>query len=523
MKKNLMDFTEKTKAIRIFFIVALLMANFGCAVRSPQIGMRGIDKMNSIQFDAVAVDAKETLPITATINLETQSGMPAQYESQLKEKIKKPLLESLNRGRLFNQVNDGSLRNTESDISITIKYAYESQAYDDVGYMPLALLTLFIVTPSHVVTQGTADVIINSKFSRESMRDKFTVEDEGWTTTGIAGHGDALAKSIGNVTQQLIKKSLNFIANNANYYHKISALKKDNNGKPLASREDRDTPVTETAVPPDNQGDLSIWEPYKKDNTIEGYEEFLADHPTNIYRVEATALLADMRAYQKAKSKNTVTAYAEFLRAQPSSPSRRKALATMSKLIGKQTDPNEGFKKFIDEFGDGAEFVLPQYRLVLIGPEGMRVDDILNLLRRGIEDTVIAAKIRTQNAVYKDFSFEEIEAMKKMGITGALIAAMLDSTTRAKREQEDLQKKKDMENLLAEIQQTQKKLDTMKAAQEQQPSQAAPPEQQAGGPSVGDTVKNCAAQIAALEACKHLPWPASTMCAATAKSQFPCQ
>ena len=72
------------------------------------------------------------------------------------------------------------------------------------------------------------------------MRDKFTIEDEGWTTTGIAGHGDALAKSIGNVTQQLIKKSLDFIANNANYYHKISALKKDNNGKPLALLKDRD-------------------------------------------------------------------------------------------------------------------------------------------------------------------------------------------------------------------------------------------------------------------------------------------
>ncbi len=522
MKKNLMDFTEKTKAVRIFFIVALLMVNFGCAVRSPQIGMRGIDKMNSIQFDAVAVNAKEASPITAAINLETQSGMPAQYEHQLKKKIKKPMFESLNRAHVFSQINDGSLGNVDSDISITIKYAYENEAYDDIGYMPVACLTLFIVTPSHVVTHGRADVIINSKFSRESMRNKFTVAGEGWTTTGIAGHGDALAKSIGNVTQELMKKSLDFIANNTTYYQKISTLKKDNNGKPVIAHVDRAV-AGETAAPSGSQGDLSVWEPYKKDNTIEGYEEFLANHPTNIYRAEATALLGDLRAYQNAKSKNTIPAYAEFLRAQPSSPSRRKALATMAKLIGKQTDPNEGFKKFIAEFEDGAEFVPAQYRLALIGPEGMRVDDILNLLRRGIEDTVIAAKIRTQNAVYKDFSFEEIEAMKKMGITGALIAAMLDSTTRAKREQEELLKKKDMENLLAEIQQTQKKLNEMKAAQEQQPSQAAAPGQQAGGPSVGDTVKNCAAQIAALEACKHLPWPASTVCAATAKSQFPCQ
>jgi uncharacterized protein YwgA len=523
MKKNLINFTEKAKAARISFIVALLMVNWGCAVKSPQVTMRGIDKVNGIQFDDVAVNAKETVPIAATINIETQSGIPAQYERQLKEKIKKPLFESLNRVHLFNQINDGSLGNTESDISINIKYAYENQAYDDVGYMPLACLTLLIVTPSHVVTQGTADVIINSKFSRESMRDKFNVEGEGWTTTGIAGHGDALAKALRTVTQELIKKSLDFIANNTNYYHKIGELKKDNNGKQFASREDRGAFGGEAALSPDNTGDLSVWEPYKKDNTAEGYEEFLANHPTNIYCAEATALLENLRAYQQANSRNTVPAYAEFLRAQPSSPNRGKALATMCKLIEKQKDPHEGFKKFITEFEDGAEFVPTQYRLALIGPEGMRVADILELLNQGVEGKVIAAKIRMQNGIYKNFDVKELGALKKMGVTGVLIEAMLDSTTRAKREQEELRKKKEMEDLLAEIQRTQKKLNEMKASQEGQQSEAPASAGQNSEPSVGDTVKNCSAQIAALEACKHLPWPASTVCAAAAKSQFPCQ
>jgi hypothetical protein len=524
MKKNLIGFTGRAKAIQLFLLAAMVVTvAFGCAVRSPQINMRGIDAMNGIQFENVAVTPKEAPPLTASLNLETHSALPAQYESQLKEKIKRPLIESLNQGRVFTQTDDSSLGKADSDVSIHIKYGYESQAYDDVGYMPLALLTLFIVTPSHVVTQGTADIIISSKFSRESMRDKFTIEDEGWTTTGIAGHGDAFAKSIGNVTQQLLKRSLDFIASNAVYYHKIIAFKKENNGKPLIAREDRDTPVPVAATPPGNQGDLSVWEPYKKDNTIEGYEEFLADHPANIYRGEATALLADLRAYQSAKSKNTVTAYVEFLRAQPSSLNRRKALATCCKLIGKQADPTEGYKKFIDEFADGAEFVPQQYRLTLIGPEGMRVSDILDLLHQGIEDKVIAAKIRMQNGIYKNFDVKELGALKKMGVTGVLIEAMLDSTTRAMRDQDELRKKKEMEDLLAEIRTAQKKLDAIKAAQDQQSSQASAPGQQTGGPSVGDAVKNCASQIAALEACKHLPWPANSVCAATAKSQFPCQ
>jgi tetratricopeptide (TPR) repeat protein len=227
--------------------------------------------------------------------------------------------------------------------------------------------------------------------------------------------------------------------------------------------------------------------------------------------------------YQQATSKNTLDAYAEFLRAHPSSTMRKAAFTAMSSLIKKQEDPYEGYKKFVADFQDGMEFIPSTYRLSLIGPEGMRVNDILELLKQGIEDTVVAAKIRMQNGIYKDFDAKEMVALKKMGVTGVLIEAMLDSTTRAKRAQEELQKKKDMENLLAEIQHAQQKLDTMKAAREQQQSRPQASSGQESGPSLGDTVKNCAAQIAALEACKHLPWPANSVCAATAKSQFPCQ
>jgi tetratricopeptide (TPR) repeat protein len=232
---------------------------------------------------------------------------------------------------------------------------------------------------------------------------------------------------------------------------------------------------------------------------------------------------AEAGEYQQATSKNTLDAYAEFLRAHPSSTMRKAAFTAMSLLIKKQEDPYEGYKKFVAEFQDGIEFIPSTYRLSLIGPEGMRVKDILGLLNQGIEDRVVAAKIRMQNGIYKDFDVKEMVALKKMGMTGVLIEAMLDSTTRANRAQEELQKKKDMENLLAEIQHAQQKLDTMKAAREQQQSRPQASSGQESGPSLGDTVKNCAAQIAALEACKHLPWPANSVCAATAKSQFPCQ
>jgi len=232
---------------------------------------------------------------------------------------------------------------------------------------------------------------------------------------------------------------------------------------------------------------------------------------------------AEAQDYQQAASNNTIEGYAEFLRAHPATSMRKNVLTTMSQLIKKQEDPTQGYKKFLGEFQDGTELVPFTYRLSLVGPEGMRVGDILGLLREGIADRVIAAKIRMQNGIYKDFDGKEMVALKKMGITDVLIEAMLDSTTRAKREQEERQKKKDMENLLAEIQHAQKRLDEMKAAQNQQQSQAAAAGRPNSGPSASETLTNCASQVAALEACKHLPWPANSVCASTAKAQFPCQ
>ncbi len=250
-----------------------------------------------------------------------------------------------------------------------------------------------------------------------------------------------------------------------------------------------------------------------------------ADKLEAIQRTKREEEAEDANAYKQAKSLNTLQAYAVFLRAHPSSPSRRKALEAMSRIIKTQGGSYESYRKFVAEYEDGIEFVPSQQRLALLGPEGIRVHDIIELLEQGIKDTVIAAKVRMQNALYKDFDGNEMITLKKMGMTDVLIEAMLDSTGRAKRAQEELQKKKEMENLLAEIQQAQKKLDEAKTAQgqQQQQPQATVAGQKENGPSLSDTVKNCAAQIAALEACKHMPWPANSVCAATAKSQFPCQ
>lgn len=236
---------------------------------------------------------------------------------------------------------------------------------------------------------------------------------------------------------------------------------------------------------------------------------------------------ASARAFKTAKKINTYAAYEGFLQQFPDAPERRDALAAMAARVGKPKGTYEGYKAFVTDHPEGMEFVPKEAQLALIGPEGMRVHDILALLKTGVEDNVICAKIRMQNGIYKDFDFQEIAALKKKGVTGPLIEAMLDSTNRAIREQEEERKKKEMEALRSDVQHAQQRLDELKAAQETQAQQQTPAPavqvQATDDTTVADTLKNCAAQIAALEACKHLPGFASTVCKMTAKSQFPCE
>lgn len=233
-------------------------------------------------------------------------------------------------------------------------------------------------------------------------------------------------------------------------------------------------------------------------------------------------------AYEEAKAANTFDAYEKFLKEYPSSEHRRETLEAMAALIQKRNSAHADYRKFVSTYEDGLECVPEKHRLPLTGPEGMRVQDIVALRKKGVEDNLICAKIRSGKGKYKDFSFEEMDALKKIGISAPVIEAMIDATSRVKREEEEQQKKKAMEDILAEIQRVQNKLAELKT---QQPTAEAPVQvaaspasaEQSQGPSVSDTVKNCAAQVVALEACKQLPSLGAMICKAAAKSQFPCE
>lgn len=228
---------------------------------------------------------------------------------------------------------------------------------------------------------------------------------------------------------------------------------------------------------------------------------------------------------QQEQPLDTLDAYADFLRACPSSPKRPDMLETMCRLIGKRKDADtyEGYKKFSAEFPDGLPFIPARHQLALIGPEGMRVHDCVEHIKRGEETGIILEKVRRQKGIYKDFTFDEIDTLKQMGLTGDIIQAMIVSTLEAQRSSEALQRKKEWEQREAGSQPAQTPSGEMYTAPGQQSYQAPSSGQGGNSSPVLEAVRNCASQAAALEACKNLSGFARSLCNAAAKSQFPCQ
>lgn len=232
---------------------------------------------------------------------------------------------------------------------------------------------------------------------------------------------------------------------------------------------------------------------------------------------------------QEERPLDTLDACAGFLRSCPSVPGRQDILAQMCRLIDEQKGGYEDYRKFVLEFEDGFPFVPYRHRLLLTGPEGLRVHDCLEAIRSGAESGMVLEKVRMRKGVYRDFTDEEIDTLKQMGLTVDLIQAMLESTHEAKRAEKALLRKKDGGGgsyaSPAGDYPLQMRRSERYSSGEQQPSQAPAPASEGynQSPSPGEALANCAAQAVALDACKRLSGFAQSVCNATVKAQFPCQ
>jgi hypothetical protein len=93
---------------------------------------------------------------------------------------------------------------------------------------------------------------------------------------------------------------------------------------------------------------------------------------------------------------------------------------------------------FLNQHPDMVGYIKdPNYRLLLTGPEKLRVGKIVKMLEKGFGKEIVIAKIKGADSPYKDFSMQELELLKELGLGNSVIAAMMEVTNRLKRDQEE--------------------------------------------------------------------------------------
>lgn len=218
-----------------------------------------------------------------------------------------------------------------------------------------------------------------------------------------------------------------------------------------------------------------------KTNSLDGFKAYLAEFPDGAHRKEVI-----QRAVTVAKA----------------DPQRLVALASLAEIAP-----------------DALELVPVEERVLLIGPDGLRVQDVLELLKTGVAEGVVASKIKGARKPYKDFAVDELAMLKKLEVPDVIVEAMLEATSASKAKKES-----DAASaaLRAEIDAL-RDLIAAQAKAEPTTSGDSPPAQQTVQTKEGpmDMAASCAKRLAALKACSALPM-GSSICQATAKSSFPC-
>lgn len=221
MKKLILKIVRDINGFILTFTLFILLSN--CA--SP-LRMTGIHKIDSIQINPKILPSTQTkTDLNLNVDIHVEGGIPNEYNDILAKKVESSLVNSIRSLNLFQNVIVKSHR--MEDINLLVKFSYAHRAYDDLQYLPLAVLTVFLITPSHVDTQGTAEVSINSPFVKEIYQEKFHYAASGYTPTGLKGYGDAAAKAIEVVSSGMIEKITEFVLNKQSFCQNIILAKRE--------------------------------------------------------------------------------------------------------------------------------------------------------------------------------------------------------------------------------------------------------------------------------------------------------
>ncbi|MCC1496438.1 hypothetical protein [Alcanivorax sp. 1008] len=205
-------------------------------------------------------------------------------------------------------------------------------------------------------------------------------------------------------------------------------------------------------------------------------------------------------AYQAAVQGGTVATYRKYLADNPTSFFRMDALQQLAALApDRQPLAFHRENLAIDE--RYARFIPPAHAVWFIGPEGMKVSDVLEK-QAGEDIDLLASRIRAAGQPYKVFNDEEVAAMKEGGLKPALIAAMIDASAG-----------QPSASSVAPAA-------AVPVAVQADPVPAQPADAAAAAPTAGDIAADCAKRLAAMQACDQIPSFGKNICKAQVRKTY---
>lgn len=256
--------------------------------------------------------------------------------------------------------------------------------------------------------------------------------------------------------------------------------------------------------------DKKEWELYGNTSSVDSLKSFKEKYPRNVYAGLAQQRLNEMDKDEKKRFDKTISnpSLKKLERFLDSNPSKVRREAALNKLLTFLKTPMMR-KKYAIKF-PSLTAKLPKserlsIELLTVGPEGLKVSNIIELTKKGFGTSTLASKIKASQAPYKNFSFDEISQLKSMGVKSPLIDAMIDANTTYEAELKRAQQNKEMMTKIQSlISQSQDKV----VAQDIKDNPNTPVE--------------CLKQKAALKACGQTSGFLKIACETTAKASFDC-
>ncbi|MDF1820777.1 MAG: hypothetical protein P1U64_04355 [Alcanivoracaceae bacterium] len=230
------------------------------------------------------------------------------------------------------------------------------------------------------------------------------------------------------------------------------------------------------------------------------YAAMVADQ-LNRHKLAMGHYIAGQKAdYEAAVAAGTVDAYRGYLAANPESFFRMETLRRLAALA----PPTGALAFHRDNLALDTAYMLylpDAYDVWFVGPEGMRVHDVLRLSREQ-EEVLLASRIKAAGQPYKVFDNDEISLLREGGISATLIAAMIDASAGA-------------------------------AASGPEPGPGPAPAvvmpvagaapvagESAAAPGAADIAAQCAKRYAALKACDQVPSFGANLCRSKVKKTY---